>query len=85
MIEDIDSDVYGRIKTDQLVVGNNIVTNRIMPPTGTTGTTHRTRLVASFRPFHRRGWLRQGMEKVVQQQSGTVCDPGESNANFCED
>lgn len=28
------------------------------------------------------GWLRHGMEAVVQQRGGTACHPSESTANF---
>ncbi|ESS10812.1 MAG: hypothetical protein A07HR60_02833 [uncultured archaeon A07HR60] len=35
--------------------------------------------------FSLSGWLRHGMEKVVQERGGTACHPGESNANFRKD
>jgi RAMP superfamily. len=35
--------------------------------------------------FSLSGWLRHGMEAVVQDRGGTACHPGEANANFRKD
>jgi len=83
MIEHIDRDVYVRIQTDLLVVGDSIMTDRHHASNGNYEDNDPQNQIGGIIPaFSLSGWLRHGMEKVIHQQDGTACHPGESNANF---
>jgi len=86
MIEDIDRDVFVRIQTDLLVVGDSIITDRHHASNGNFEDTDPQNQIGGIIPaFSLSGWLRHGMEKVVQERGGTACHPGEPNANFRKD
>lgn len=76
-------DVYVRIQTDLLVIGDSILTDRHHASNGNYEDDDPQNQIGGIIPaFPLSGWLRHGMESVVQQQGGTACHPGESNANF---
>ena len=86
MIENIDRDVFVRIQTDLLVVGDSIMTDRHHASNGNYEDTDPQNQIGGIIPaFSLSGWLRHGMEKVVYERDGTACHPGESNANFRKD
>jgi hypothetical protein len=86
MIEDIDCDVFVRIQTDLLVVGDSIMTDRHHASNGNYEDNDPQNQIGGIIPaFSLSGWLRHGMEKVVQERGGTACHPGEPNANFRKD
>ena len=86
MIEDIERDVFVRIRTDLLVVGDSIMTDRHHASNGNYEDTDPQNQIGGIIPaFSLSGWLRHGMEKVVQERGGTPCHPGEANANFRKD
>ncbi|SDK17249.1 hypothetical protein SAMN05216226_1314 [Halovenus aranensis] len=82
-IDEIDRDVYVRIQADLLVVGDSIMTNRHHSSNGNYNEDEpQNKIGGIIPPFSLSGWLRHGMEKVVQKRDTTVCHPGEANANF---
>ncbi len=84
--DDIGSDVYVRIQTDLLVIGDSIITDRHHASNGNYESDDPQNQIGGIIPaFSLSGWLRHGMEKVVQERGGTACHPGESNANFRKD
>ncbi|MFC7187968.1 hypothetical protein [Halorubrum yunnanense] len=86
MIEDIGPDVFVRIRTDLLVVGDSIMTDRHHASNGNYEDTDPQNQIGGIIPaFSLSGWLRHGMEKVVQERGSTACHPGEANANFRKD
>ena len=86
MIEDIDRDVFVRIQTDLLVVGDSIMTDRHHASNGNYEDNDPQNQIGGIIPaFSLSGWLRHGMEKVIQERGATACHPGESNANFRKD
>jgi hypothetical protein len=86
MIEDIDRDVFVRIQTDLLVVGDSIMTDRHHASNGNYDDDDPQNQIGGIIPaFSLSGWLRHGMEKVIQERGGTACHPGEPNANFRKD
>ena len=86
MIEDIGPDVFVRIRTDLLVVGDSIMTDRHHASNGNYEDTDPQNQIGGIIPaFSLSGWLRHGMEKVVQERGGTACHPGEAYANFRKD
>jgi len=86
MIEDIDRDVFVRIQTDLLVVGDSIMTDRHHASNGNYEDDDPQNQIGGIIPaFSLSGWLRHGMEKVIQERCGTACHPGEPNANFRKD
>ena len=86
MIEDIDRDVSVRIQTDLLVVGDSIMTDRHHASNGNYEDDDPQNQIGGIIPaFSLSGWLRHGMEKVIQERGGTACHPGEPNANFRKD
>ena len=86
MIEDINHDVFVRIQTDLLVVGDSIMTDRHHASNGNYEDTDPQNQIGGIIPaFSLSGWLRHGMEKAVQERGGTACHPGEANANFRKD
>jgi len=85
-LEDIGQDVFVRIQTDLLVVGDSIMTDRHHASNGNYEDNDPQNQIGGIIPaFSLSGWLRHGMEKVVQEHGGTACHPGESTANFRKD
>jgi len=83
MIEDIDRDVFVRIQTDLLVVGDSILTDRHHASHGNYEDDDPQNQIGGIIPaFPLSGWLRHGIEETVQEYGGTACHPGEANANF---
>ena len=83
MIENIDRDVFVRLQTDLLVVGDCIMTDRHHASNGNYQDTDPQNQIGGIIPaFPLSGWLRHGMEQTVQARGGTACHPGEANANF---
>lgn len=81
--DDIESNVYVRIQTDLLVIGDSIITDRHHSSNGNYDADDpQNQIGGTIPPFSLSGWLRHGMEKVVHQHGGTACHPGEANANF---
>lgn len=77
------SDVFVRIRTDLLVISDSIMTDRHHASNGNYEDSDPQNQIGGIIPaFSLSGWLRHGMEKTVQERGGTVCHPGESNANF---
>ena len=86
MIEHVDRDVFVRIQTDLLVIGDSIMTDRHHASNGNYEDNDPQNQIGGIIPaFSLSGWLRHGMEKVVQERGGTACHPGEANANFRKD
>lgn len=76
-------DVYVRLQSDLLVIGDTIMTDRHHASNGNYEDTDPQNQIGGIIPaFSLSGWLRHGMEQVVQQRGGTACHPGEANANF---
>ncbi len=79
-------DVYVRIETDQLVIGDSVMTDRHHASNGNYKDDDPQNQIGGIIPaFPLSGWLRHGLEAVVQQRGGTACHPGEMNANFKKD
>lgn len=77
------TDVYIRIQTDLLVIGDSVMTDRHHASNGNYEADDPQNQIGGIIPaFPLSGWLRHGMEHVVQQHNGTACHPGEANANF---
>lgn len=83
MLDDISNDVFVRIQTDILVVGDSIMTDRHHASNGNYQDNDPQNQIGGIIPaFPLSGWLRHGLEAVVQERGGTACHPGEANANF---
>ncbi|MCQ4334432.1 hypothetical protein KM295_13290 [Natronomonas sp. F2-12] len=81
--DEIGSDLYVRLQTDLLVIGDSIMTDRHHASNGNYQADDPQNQIGGIIPaFSLSGWLRHGMEAVVQQYGGTACHPGEANANF---
>ena len=79
-------DVYVRIQTDLLVIGDSIMTDRHHASNGHYEDDDPQNQIGGIIPaFPLSGWLRHGMEQIVQGYDTTVCHPGEANANFMKD
>lgn len=85
-VEQLPADVYARIESDLVIIGDSVMTDRYhsvgqnqeqYDPTNPQNEIGG--IIPSFSPS---GWLRHGMEAVVQEMGGEVCHPGEANANF---
>ena len=75
--------VYVRIQSNLLVIGDSIITDRHHASSGNYDADDPQNQIGGIIPsFSLSGWLRHGMERVVQEYGGTACHPGESNANF---
>jgi hypothetical protein len=86
MIEDIERDVFVRIQTDLLVVGDSIMTDRHHASNGNYEEDDPQNQISGIIPaFPLSGWLRLGMEEVVHKYDCTACHPGEANANFMKE
>jgi hypothetical protein len=84
--KDISDDVFVRIQCDLLMVGDSIMTDRHHASNGNYEDYDPQNQIGGIIPsFSLSGWLRHGMEKVVQQRDATACHPGEANANFRKD
>lgn len=76
-------DVYIRIRTDLLVIGDSIITDRHHASNGNYEDNDPQNQIGGIIPsFTLSGWLRHGMERILQQHDTTACHPGEANANF---
>jgi hypothetical protein len=79
-------DVYIRLQADLLVIGDSIMTDRHHASNGNYEDDDPQNQIGGIIPaFPLSGWLRHGMEAVVQDHGGTACHPGEVNANFMKD
>lgn len=85
--DDVDfEDVYIRLQADLLVIGDSIMTDRHHASNGNYDDDDPQNQIGGIIPaFPLSGWLRHGMEAVVQDYGGTACHPGEANANFMKD
>ena len=80
------TDVYVQLQIDLLVIGDSVVTDRHHASNGNYEPDDpQNQIGGTIPPFSLSGWLRHGMEKVVQEHGQTACHPGESNANFRKD
>jgi len=86
LLEDINNDVYVRMRSDLVIVGDSIMTDRHHASSDNYEADDPQNQIGGIIPsFSLSGWLRHGMEKVVQEHGETACHPGESNANFMKD
>jgi len=86
LIEDIGTDVYVRMRSDLVIIGDSIMTDRHHASADNYEADDPQNQIGGIIPsFSLSGWLRHGMECVVQQHGGTACHPGESNANFMKE
>lgn len=77
------TNVYVRLECDLLVVGDLILTDRHHASNGNYDADDPQNQIGGIIPaYPLSGWLRHGMEQVVQQHGHTACHPGESTANF---
>jgi hypothetical protein len=84
--EAIGKDLYVRIKSDLLVIGDSIMTDRHHKSADNYEDDDPQNQIGGIIPaFSLSGWLRHGMESVLQQREIDVCHPGEANANFMKD
>lgn len=86
LIEAVNRDVYIKLETDLLVVGDSIITDRHHASGDNYEDNDPQNQIGGIIPsFSLSGWLRHGMEQVVKENGGTACHPGEANANFMKD
>ena len=79
----LSNDVFVRIQTDLLVVGDSIITDRHHASNGNYEDDDPQNQIGGVIPsFTLSGWLRHGMERILQEHDTTACHPGEANANF---
>lgn len=79
-------DVYVRLQSDLVVIGDSIMTDRHHASGGNYEPDDPQNQIGGIIPaFSLSGWLRHGMERVVQDLGGTACHPGEKNASFRRD
>ena len=84
--EDLGADFFVRLRADLLVIGDSILTDRHHASNGNYDPRDPQNQIGGLIPsFSLSGWLRHGMERVVQEHGATACHPGESNANFKKD
>lgn len=77
------TDVYVRLECDLLVVGDSILTDRHHASNTNYEADDPQNQIGGIIPaYPLSGWLRHGMERVIQHHDSTACHPGESNANF---
>nr|WP_229871139.1 hypothetical protein [Halarchaeum grantii] len=70
-------DVYVRLRADLLVIGDSVVTDRHHASSGNYEPEDPQNQIGGIIPaFSLSGWLRHGMERVVQERGGTACHPG---------
>jgi len=83
LIKDIGTDVYVRMQSDLVIIGDSIMTDRHHASGDNYEADDPQNKIGGIIPsFSLSGWLRHGMESVVQTHGGTACHPGEANANF---
>lgn len=76
-------DVFVRLQSDLLVIGDSVITDRHHASATNYEADDPQNQIGGILPsFSFSGWLRHGMEAVVLQHGGTVCHPGERNANY---
>lgn len=86
LLEDINKDVYVRMRSDLVIIGDSIMTDRHHASSDNYEADDPQNQIGGIIPsFSLSGWLRHGMERVVQENGGTACHPGEANANFMKD
>jgi len=86
LCKDIGTDVYVRMQSDLVIIGDSIMTDRHHASSDNYEADDPQNQIGGIIPsFSLSGWLRHGMEAVVQDRGGTACHPGESNANFMKD
>jgi len=86
LIEDINTDSYVRMRSDLLIIGDSIMTDRHHASADNYEADDPQNQIGGIIPsFSLSGWLRHGMEAVVKENGGTACHPGEANANFMKD
>ena len=86
LLEDLNKDVYVRIKTDLLVISDSIMTDRHHASADNYEADDPQNQIGGIIPaFSLSGWLRHGMESTVNEIGGEACHPGEANANFMKD
>jgi len=86
LIEDVSQDVYLRIQSDLVIIGDSLITDRHHGSGDNYEADDPQNKVGGIIPsFSLSGWLRHGMEAVVADAGGPACHPGESNANFMKD
>jgi hypothetical protein len=79
-------DIYVRIECDLLVVGDSIITDRHHASNGNYEDDDPQNQIGGIIPaYPLSGWLRHGMEAVVQDHGATACHPGEASASFKKD
>jgi hypothetical protein len=84
--DELGPEFFVRLRSDLLVIGDSILTDRHHASNGNYDPTDPQNQIGGIIPsFSLSGWLRHGMERVVQEHGGTVCHPGEANANFRKD
>ena len=82
MIENID-DVFVRIRSDLLVIGDSTMTHRHHASNGNYADDDpKNQIGGIIAAFPLSGWLRHGMERVVHEYGSTACHPDGANANF---
>lgn len=89
LTEKLPTDLYVRVESDLVIIGDSIMTDRYH----SVGQNHeqydptnaQNEIGGIIPPFSLSGWLRHGIESVVQEQGGTACHPGEANANFMKE
>lgn len=83
LLDEINHDVYLRMKSDLVVIGDSIMTDRHHDSADNYEDNDPQNQIGGIIPsFSLSGWLRHGMEAVIQERGYTVCHPGEANANF---
>lgn len=84
--DDLGSDLYVRVKSDLVIIGDSVMTDRYH----SVGQNHeqydptnpQNEIGGIIPPFSLSGWLRHGIESVIHEHDATACHPGEANANF---
>ncbi|WP_251344474.1 hypothetical protein [Haloplanus halophilus] len=85
-LDEIGPEFFVRLRSDLLVIGDSILTDRHHASNGNYDPKDPQNQIGGIIPsFSLSGWLRHGMERVVQNHGETVCHPGEANANFRKD
>jgi len=79
-------DVFVRLRADLLVIGDSIITDRHHASGGNYEADDPQNQIGGLIPaFSLSGWLRHGMECIIQDHGATACHPGEADANFRKD
>lgn len=83
MTDDDLEDVYVHLRSDLLVIGDSVLTDRHHASATSYEPDDPQNQIGGVVPsFTLSGWLRHGMEAVVQRLGGTACHPGESHGNY---